>query len=137
MANARKNIMKEIIEKINKFDNEEIYLKIFDKLTRNDTCINYTCNSNGIFFNLKDFTMKAFIDINDSLDAFKEVNELSEKAENLRSEKIVEIKRSLNKRIPAAESREEILENLKEGLDSYESQDEDLFGDCDSEQYSE
>lgn len=81
--------------------------------------------------------MKAFIDINDSLDAFKEVNELSEKAENLRSEKIVEIKRSLNKRIPAAESREEILENLKEGLDSYESQDEDLFGDCDSEQYSE
>jgi hypothetical protein len=72
--------MKDIVKKINDFDDKMIYLTIFNKLTNDGELTNYSHNSNGIFFDLSIFDIKKLTEIEEDLDRFKKTQKNAESA---------------------------------------------------------
>jgi hypothetical protein len=140
--------MKNIIKKIEEFNDEIIYLSIFNKLTANGKNKNYSSNSNGIFFELNKIDVNALVDIDNELIYYKRTHENAEKInnvrettmDNLRKEVLIsECKNAYKKSVPNKNINllpesfpdETITEEeiVSECFDS-DISDSELFGEC-------
>ena len=129
-------IANELIKNTKLFDNEVIFLEIFDKLTNNGETANYSHNSNGIFFDLTKFPIKTLKNINSMLLKYKKTNNLVVEAMvSLDKQKDTMKKEiaTLSMRDPGdadsdAESEIDIIPNSRDN--GGDDDDYELFGSC-------
>jgi hypothetical protein len=81
-------LMKTIVKKTGDFEDEIIFLHIFNKLTNNGKTKNYSHNSNGVFFDLTKIDKETLNEILEDLENYKYTKEEVEKT-NLDREKII------------------------------------------------
>jgi hypothetical protein len=82
-------LMKSIIKKIEEFENEFIYLKIFNILTENMKLQNFSDNRNGIFFELNTFEYSKLKEIDNKLSYYRDTSD-NAKENNENREKLVD-----------------------------------------------
>jgi peptidoglycan hydrolase CwlO-like protein len=149
---SRSELISELIKNTKSFDNDDVFMKIFDTLSNNDTLSNYSHNSNGIFFDISKISIKTLRNINNDLIKYISTNIKAIEAKNILDEKMDSMKKEManisinkkNKEFDESdkendesdkendESDKEIDESDKEIDESDKEIDEDyeLFGSC-------
>jgi hypothetical protein len=87
--------VKNIVSKINDIKDDNVYLLIFNFLSKNDTVKNYSYNSNGIFFNLNKMDLNVIVGLSNLVESCNLIKEENKKLEEQRNSDILEMKKSI------------------------------------------
>jgi hypothetical protein len=88
-------LMKSIIKKIEEFENEFIYLKIFNILTENMKLQNFSDNRNGIFFELNTFEYSKLKEIDNKLSYYRDTSDNAKEINENREKLVVKMKKTV------------------------------------------
>jgi hypothetical protein len=94
---AATELMKSIVKKTGEFEDEIIYLHLFNKLTNSGKIKNYSHNSNGIFFDLTKIKVGLLEEILEELVNYKHTKEEAKKEDLNREQLVSDLKKEVSK----------------------------------------
>jgi len=117
--------IKNIVSKINDIKDDNVYLLIFNFLSKNDSVKNYSCNSNGIFFNLNKMDVATLDGLCHLVESCNLIKEENKKLEEQRNSDILEMKKSMKKF-----TAKELITYINAKKPSYSTVLDDIKTDC-------
>jgi len=87
--------LKNIVSKIESFKDDNVYLLIFNFLSKGDTVKNYSHNSNGIFFNLNKMDSSILEELDNLIESCIVIKKENKKIEEKREADLCEMKKTI------------------------------------------